>query len=44
MMKYELKEEKIQSISHFAKEMENATVLLVQTKSSLIVISNLAEK
>lgn len=44
LFKVETKEDKIQHVSHFSKEMENKTILVVQTNRSLIFVSDLAEK
>lgn len=44
MFKYEMKEAKLQYVSHFAKEMDNKTVIFVQTKQFVFVIKNIAEK
>lgn len=44
LLKCEFKEEKYKTASHFIKEMDNKTVMLVQTKDKYIIVQGLADK
>lgn len=43
-MKCEVKEEKLKTVSHFIKEIDNKSVMFVQTKDKYIITEGLSEK
>jgi hypothetical protein len=44
LLKCEFKEEKYKTVSHFVKEMDNKTVILVQTKDKYVLVEGVADK
>lgn len=44
LMKCEVKKEKLKTVSHFIKEIDNKTVMLMQTKDKYIITEGLSEK
>ena len=43
-MKCEFKQEKVKTVSHFIKEIDNKSLMFVQTKDKYIIVEGLSEK